>query len=140
MWNRRLTLKTPSIDLKLGEDFGYTNEAGDPIVVKVPRSVKEGFVYDLGLIGADVKEDDKAGQAESARDTMLTVLTLVTGWNVDDDKGQVLPLIKDIVDKDPKKEREARSKVLAETPIEVVKAIVDKVTSSTRVNPRVEGF
>lgn len=140
MWNRRPTLKTPSIDLKLGEEFGYTTESGDPIVVKVPRSVKEGWVYDLGLIGSAVDKDDAKGQAESARETMLQVLGLVTWWNVDDDEGKTLPILSSIVDKDKARQREARVAVLAQTPVEVTKAIVDKVTSSTRVNPRVEAF
>ena len=133
-------MKTPSIDLNLGADYGYKTQADEDIVVKVPRSVSEGFVYELGLIGADDDKDDKKAQAESARDTMLAVLELVTSWNVDDEAGQPLPTIRSITEKDKDKQRESRVKVLAQIPIEVTKSIVDKVTASTRINPRVEGF
>jgi hypothetical protein len=115
-------------------DIGY-----DGYWVVLPRSVKEGFVYDLGQIAAPkaVGEDDGAkalAEAERGRDVNIKFLELVSDWNLDGDDGKVLPLPRSL------KDRKAKAAVVAEVPVEIIRAIAERLTATTKVGERVEGF
>lgn len=132
-------MKIPPVRMELG-DLGYTG-----YFVTVPRSVKEGFVHELSGIGTEPVDGETPQQkrerdSETARDVNIKLLSLVTEWNIDDDEGQPLPLVKDITDKDPKARRAKQIAVVAEVPVEIIKAISEKVTATARVSERVQDF
>lgn len=124
-------MKIPQIKVPL-DDLGYAG-----YFVTVPRSVKEGFVYDLqkgmGTNGT-AKVDEGTQAAEDMRHSSLKILALVSEWNLDDDEGKVLPLLSTL------KKDEDKVKVVAEIPIEIIKTITEKVTASSRVAERVKDF
>ena len=116
------------------DDIGY-----EGYWVVLPRSVKEGFVYDLGQIAAPkmVGKDDAekaVAEAERGRDVNIKFLELVTEWNIDDDAGKILPVPRTL------KDRKAKAAVVAEVPVEIIRAIAEKLTATGKVAERVEGF
>lgn len=124
-------MRIPSVEIKL-DDMGYTG-----YFIKVPRSVKEGWVYDLQKSGTG--DDENA--AEEMQDNAIKVLSLVTEWNLDDDDKAILPLISSFETvKDAKARHEKQVAVVREIPIELIKTITEKVTASSRVSERVQGF
>jgi len=115
-------------------DIGY-----DGYYVVMPRSVKEGFVYDIGLIAAPGETNEDAGkqakaEAERGRDVNIKFLELVTEWNLDDDDGKVLPLVKSC------KDRKAQVEVVKEVPVEIIRSIAERLTATAKVTERVQGF
>lgn len=116
-------MRIPTVKLEF-KDLGY-----DDYWVRVPRSVKEGFVYEMARLETEIED-----AAEKLRRINTMVLSLVVEWNLDDEKGTVLPLISACkTDKD-------RFEVVAEIPVELVRKIVEVVTATGAVNERTKGF
>jgi len=116
------------------DDIGY-----EGYFVILPRSVKEGFVYDLGQLAAPKPiGDDEAAKAvaaaEQGRDVNIRFLELITEWNLDDDAGKILPLVRDC------KTRDKKSDVVKEVPVEIIRAIAERLTATASVSERVKGF
>jgi len=115
-------------------DIGY-----EGYFVVMPRSVKEGFVYDLGLIAAPKTELTDLGaqalsEAERGRDVNIKFLELITEWNLDDEDGKILPLVKTC------KDRKAKTEVVKEVPVEIIRVIAERLTATNKVSDRVQGF
>ena len=115
-------------------DIGY-----EGYFAVLPRSVKEGFVYDLGQLAAPkvVAEDEGAqakAEAERGRDVNIKFLELITEWNLDDEAGKILPLVKAC------KDRKAKAAVVAEVPVEIIRTIAERLTATNKVEERVKGF
>jgi len=109
--------------------------------VVMPRSVKEGFVYQLGQMAnpvdaADTDEAKAKAAAESGRDVNIKFLELITEWNLDDDSGKPLPLVSSV------KTREKKAEIVAEVPVEVIRAIAERLTATATATTteRVKGF
>lgn len=115
-------MKIPTDRLSF-EKQGYTREDGEPLWLELPRSVREGYVYDIIGLNKQVS-DDEGASADDARRLVIAALVLVERWNFDDQNGDDLPVLKDC----DTTEEEAR--VVQEIPMEVVNTIVDKATAS----------
>jgi len=116
------------------DDIGY-----DGYYVVLPRSVREGFVYDLGKMAglkvvAENEEAQAAAEAERGRDVNIKFLELVTEWNLDDEDGKPLPLVRQC------KDRKAKAEVVKEVPVEIIRAIAEKLTATAKVSEKVQGF
>lgn len=127
-----MRIPTTKIDFKA---LGY-----DDYFVIVPRSVKEGFVNEITRLGGIEKDADGEEQADGSRRVNIKVLSLVQEWNLDDDKGVVLPLISAVKGKTAQDTFEKQGEITAEVPIEIIKAIIEKVTAAVRTNERTKDF
>jgi hypothetical protein len=123
-------MRIPTETVKF-DDKGY-----EGYYVKMPRSVTEGFVYELQAM----RKGDTTDR-DSVRESNLKLLEQVQEWNLDgnDDSpwpGQVMPLVKDT--KDP----ETRGQIIACIPIEIIVALAKRIggTDEEAVPERVRDF
>jgi hypothetical protein len=97
------------------DEFGTTN-SDEPLWIEVPVAVKEGFAKKVRESG----KDDPDGRKANA-----VILSLVVGWNLDDDEGAVLPLVRGL---DPKKDVKQIEAVVAEVPLPLFTFVAQLVT------------
>jgi hypothetical protein len=102
------------------EKEGYTTESGEPLWLELPRSVREGYVYDM--IKMNQAMSSETGTADDARRLVVAALQLVQRWNFDDQAGKALPVLKDC------KTPEQEAVVVSEIPMDVVNRIVEQAT------------
>lgn len=107
-----MKIPTKRYDLK---ELGY-----EGYWIDAPRTVREGFVHDM------MATDEKAKVAEQSRDANLKLFELVSAWNLDDEEGGPLPLIRE------QKTRDKKSAVLAQIPLEVITWLARQVLESTK--------
>jgi hypothetical protein len=105
------------------EEEGYTTEAGEPLWLELPRSVREGYVYHIIDLNRQVSADENA-TAEDARKLVVAALQLVERWNFDDQEGNPLMVLKHCQSPDEE------AHVVQEIPMEVVNRIVAKATAT----------
>jgi len=82
-------VKIPTRRIELSE-IGY-----EGYWVDMPRSVKEGWINEFASRtrpSTNGNEPDDGESFQSARRANLMLLDMITAWNIDDDKGEVLPL------------------------------------------------
>lgn len=125
----RLLVRVPVRTLELKDlDPGY-----EGYFVKIPRSVKEGWIHDMAKTraAAEDKSDEEQGRASN-----IGLFELVVEWNLDSDKtpGTILPLISAC------KTPEKKAEVLAEIPIEVILWIAQQVSGGATVPEAVTDF
>jgi len=123
-------MKIPTTHIDL-EKHGYPG-----YWIDVPKSMTEGWLYDWQAQqdAEDEAERKRKTEAEAAgeefiprpqhivnRESMLKLLELVTAWNIDDDAGNVLPLIKNL------KKDDDKAKVIRELPLDVFLRIRDAI-------------
>lgn len=109
----------------------------------LPRSVKEKWVRKFQAWSREGQNDPDIGAAAN-----IEMMSLVESWNLDDDSGKVLPLIKDVPDKigkdGCKEDRHAEDcpklAVLGELPIEVIVFVAQKVAGGGNVAEKTEDF
>lgn len=106
------------------EEEGYTREDGTPLWLELPRSVREGYVYDIIKLNRQVSSSGEDASAEDARKLVIAALQLVSRWNFDDQHGEDLPVLSAC------ETTEDEARVVSEIPMEVVNRIVDKATNS----------
>jgi hypothetical protein len=93
-------------------DPGYSTEDGIGYWIDIPRSLSEGFVYDMSQQRRDFERDypdpdvitdaeakaaasteaAKAARVKASRVLNSAFLDLIIDWNIDDDKGKKLPV------------------------------------------------
>jgi len=126
-------LKIPIDHVDLGE-LGYPE-----YWIEVPKSVKEGFLHDFAKManakpkvnGADGTDDI---DDESARQTNIKIMELVTAWNIDDDAGKVLPVLSKV------KTPAERDKVIAEIPVDIIVYVAQRIAGSVNVPEQTKDF
>lgn len=127
-------MKIPSehIDLK---DIGYPD-----YWVEMPRSVKEGFLHEFAKMGSKVKvngeesDEQTAESLDQSRQTNVKLLELVTAWNLDDDEGNVFPLMSKV------KGKAERDKIVAELPIDIIVFLANRVAGNVNVPEKTKDF
>jgi len=112
-------MKIP-VDTLSFEEQGYTTEKDEPLWLTLPRSVLEGYVYRIQQLSRSLGDQPTPDQT---RELSITVLELVRSWNFDDEDGAPLPTLRSVADSE-----EERARIVAQVPMEVINAIVEKVT------------
>jgi hypothetical protein len=136
-------VKIPSVPVAVPD--GYVTEAGEAIVIKVPRSIRSGTIEAINRLNREVatkRETDQDADDALLHDLSELVLDLVVEWNMDDQEGKPLPLLRSLPQAAPGaiavpgKSQPARNperdRVIAEVPLEITMRIVDEVTTMDR--------
>jgi len=135
-------VKIPSETIQLSE-LGYTE--GD-YWVTLPKTITEGWLYDFQVQREEeeraAEERKRAGQplpsnAEQTRQSMLTMLELVSAWNLDDEDGKQMPLIRDL---DARTQAVERAAVIRELPLDVLLHLMNKITATDKLKEMTKDF
>ena len=118
-----MRIPTDHIDLA---DLGY-----EGYWIEMPRSIKEGFLHDFANLSNGNGEDADGSQARAAN---IKILELVTDWNIDDDDGKTLPLMKTL------KDQKAKEKVVAELPVDLIVHIAQRMAGTVNVPEKTKDF
>lgn len=134
---RRTLMKFRVETIDLQKRYGWTTENGDPIYVKVPIGVTEGFVREM----ASLRGTDDKGEAKDPGNRLanLQVLDLVIDWNFDDEHGKPIPLTNSIKP-GTKANDEKRLEILSKLPIELPGYLAQVTVSSKPLTDAAEGF
>jgi hypothetical protein len=113
------------------EEEGYTNENGDSLWLKVPRSVLEGDVHEIQEQSRAIEKAGNDASPNDVRSMNIRVLDFVTDWNFDDSNGIALPTLQSIGPADTKDEeiQQRRIAVAAQIPVEVIQKTVASLTN-----------
>jgi hypothetical protein len=117
--------------------YGWTTNEGQPIYVKAPIGVTEGFVRDMGLYRGE--GEDGEARDPGGRQANLAVLDLILDWNFDDAEGKPLPLTKTIKP-GTKANDEKRLEVLSQLPIELFGYLAQVVVAGKPLSEGAEAF
>ncbi|MGV0984996.1 MAG: hypothetical protein ACOYB2_10605 [Limnohabitans sp.] len=138
-----MKFRVDTIDLH--KRYGWTTNDGQPIFVKVPVGVTEGFVRDMALLRGtypdDYADEKLRGEAKDPgnRQANLQVLDLVVDWNFDDEAGKPIPLTNSIKP-GTKANDEKRLVILSQLPIELPGYLAQITVSSKPMSEQAEGF
>lgn len=125
-----MKFRTTRIDLT--EKFGITTNDGSTAWVDVPGGVTEGFLNAMQQVrGLDASGAQKDPQGRLGN---LLVLEQVIAWNIDDDKGKVLPLVKAVADPDK------RLAVLGQLPVELFSELASTMIGRPSLSKEAEDF
>ena len=109
--------------------LGYTD-----YWIEVPRSVKEGFLHELGKLGRGKADEVDDPDSAVGRETNIKVMELVTGWNLDDDAGKILPLVSKC------KTKAEKERVISEVPVDILLLVARRISGSVNVPEPVKDF
>lgn len=121
-------MKIPVERVELGPALGY-----DGYWIELPRSVKEGFLHELGKLGRG-KGDPDDPESAVGRETNIKVVELISGWNLDDDAGKTLPLVSKC------KTKAEKERVVAEIPVDILLLVARRISGSVQVPEATKDF
>lgn len=105
--------------------------------VEMPRSIKEGFLHEFSKLGRATNgtgDGDSDAESEQTRQSNIKILELVTAWNIDDEDGNVLPVLSKC------KTKADKEKVVAELPVDVIVHIAQRIAGNVQVPEKTRDF
>jgi len=133
--------------VKIATDHVLLDEIGyEGYWVDMPKSVKEGWLYDFqtrtGGVNPDSNgetklqtDEERRATADANRESFTGLLELITAWNLDDEDGNVMPLLSTV-----KNDKKKRNAVISELPIDVIIFLSDRLTKGLKVGEKTEDF
>lgn len=108
-------MKIPAKTIDLGKELGY-----DGYFVKMPKSVREGWIHDFQELQKEDEGNTRLGN--------IRLLELVEEWNLDDETGSRLPLVREVED------NAAKGDILSQVPVDVLVLLANSLTNSVQGN------
>jgi hypothetical protein len=102
--------------------------------IEVPRSIKEGFLQEFLKLGAATGDGNSPESVQKTREANIKLLEQVSAWNIDDDEGNVLPVM------GRAKNKAEKERVLGELPINLITFVAGRLSGSINVPEKVQDF
>ena len=121
--------------IDLTELYGWTNNLGEHIWIKVPIGVYEGVVDRVSRL----RGNDEKGEPKDPGGKQINCITLaqVLDWNFDDENGKPLPLMSSITG-DSEAATTKRLALLAQLPLGLPGFVANKIMNTTPIPTAVE--
>lgn len=110
--------------------FDLTELGYEGFWIEAPRSVKEGWFNQLAKETRQTRNQRPEDRdPEVDRKSNLRVMELVTAWNLTDEEGEAMPLIRELAT------YEEKTAVLSEVPMDVILHVVKSVLGGDQAIP-----